>query len=60
MLERKAQAEATRLDLLLFGRPAVTAAILAVVDKLTHTTPLESLVQFLPSPPHSGCGMIVS
>lgn len=37
IFERKAHAEAIRLDLLLFGRPAVTAAILAVVDKLCLT-----------------------
>ncbi len=46
IFERKAHAEAIRLDLLLFGRPAVTAAILAVVDKMclggvcwNHTQP---------------------
>lgn len=33
IFERKAHAEAIRRDLLLFVRPAVTAAILAVVDK---------------------------
>lgn len=37
IFERKAHAEAIRLDLLLFGRPAVTAAILAVVDKYCLT-----------------------
>lgn len=37
MFERKAQAEAIRLDLLLLGRPAVTAAMLAVVDKFLPT-----------------------
>ena len=33
IFDRKAHAEAIRRDLLLFVRPAVTAAILAVVDK---------------------------
>ena len=37
IFERKAHAEAIRRDLLLFVRPAVTAAILAVVDKLSLT-----------------------
>ena len=38
IFERKAHAVAIRLDLLLLGRPAVTAAILAVVDKLRLTS----------------------
>ena len=37
IFERKAHAEAIRRDFLLFVRPAVTAAILAVVDKLSLT-----------------------
>lgn len=37
MFDKKAHALAIRRDLLLFGRPAVTAAMLAVVDKLSLT-----------------------
>lgn len=53
IFDRKAHAEAIRRDLFLFVRPAVTAAILAVVDKLSLTLLYCGVLKYhsQPSPP---------